>query len=70
MCGFECAAAEELRPGRGNLFRDGKGLGWGFNGARPGDDGQIAAADGGVCTSEADDGVFLLNVAAGQLVGL
>ena len=38
--------------------------------AGAGDDGEIAAADGGVGSREADDGVFFLYVAAGELVGL
>ena len=67
--GFVSAAAEELRAGGGNLLGDGEGLVLSFNGAGTGDDSQIAAADGGVGTGKADDGVFFFYVAAGQLVG-
>ena len=68
--GLVSAAAEELRAGRGHLLGDGEGLFAAFDGAGPGDDGQVAAADGGVGSGKADDGVFFLHVAAGQLVGL
>ncbi len=64
------AAAEELRAGCGDLFGDGKGLLAALDGAWAGDNGEIAAADGGVGSGEADDGVFFFYVAAGELVGL
>ena len=68
--GLVGAAAEELRAGSGDLFGDGEGLLAALDGAGPGDDGQVAAADGGIGAGEADDGVFFLDVAAGELVGL
>ena len=68
--GLEGAAAEELRSGCGDLLGDGEGLFAAFNGAGAGDDGEVAAADGGVGSGEADDGVFFFDVAAGEFVGL
>ena len=41
-----------------------------FDGAGTGDDGEVAAPNGGVGAGEADDGVFFFDIAAGQLVGL
>jgi len=67
---LECAAAEELCTGSGDLFCDAEGLFAALDGAGPGDDGEISAADGGVCTGEGDDGVFVLDVAAGEFVSL
>ena len=64
------AAAEKLRACRGNLFGNGEGLLAALDGAGPGDDGEVAAANGGVGSREADDGVLFLHVAAGKFVGL
>ena len=64
------AAAEELRAGGRYLLGDGEGLFAAFDRARTGDNGQRAAADGGIGAGEADDGVFFLDVAAGEFVGL
>jgi hypothetical protein len=64
------AAAEELRAGGRDLFGNGECLLARFNGARTGDDGEVAAADLRVGSFKADDGVFFFDVAAGQLVGL
>ena len=55
------AAAEELRAGRGHLFRDGEGLVAALDGAGPGDDGNFVAADGRVGVGEAHDGVVFLH---------
>ena len=52
------------------MLGDGEGLFAAFDGAGPGDDGQVAPADGGVGAGEADDGVFFFYVAAGEFVGL
>ncbi len=67
--GLVGAAAEELRAGGGDLLGDGEGLLAALDGAGAGDDGEVASADGGVGAGEADDGVFFLHVAAGELVG-
>ena len=68
--GLVSAAAEKLRAGGGHLLGDGEGLLAALDGAGTGDDGQIAAADGGVGSRKADDGVFFFHVAAGEFVGL
>ena len=55
-----------MRPPVRRWRRPVRGSRW----SRAGDDGQVAAADGGVSSGEADDGVFFLYVAAGEFVGL
>ena len=69
--GLEGAAAEELRARGGDQVGDGVGLLAALDGTGTGDYGHgFAAADGGVCAGEVNDGVFFFDVAAGQLVGL
>ena len=63
------AATEKLRAGGGHFGGDGEGLVASFDGAGPGDDGQVAAADGGAGAGETDDRVFFFHVAAGEFVG-
>ncbi len=66
---LECTAAEELCSRIRHCFCDRKRLLTRLDSARPGDDRQVASANGGVGTGKADDGVFFLGVAAHQLVG-
>ena len=66
------AAAEQAYSRAGNLFGDGHGLGFAFNGARTGNHHDGLAADGNFPggSGNANDGVFLFGIAADQLIGL
>ena len=64
------SAAEELCAGGRNLLGDGEGLFTAFDGAWTTDDGEVASADRGIGSREADDRVFFFNVATCKLVSL
>ena len=64
--GLECAAAEDVGPGRDNRFRDRVHAIRRFDRARAGDHRQIAAAD--LHARDIDDRRLLLALLAGQLV--
>ena len=69
---FVGAAAEEFDAGGLELFSNGEALLFGFDSAGTGDHGDMLAADEDVAgrSGDTDDGVFLLNVAGDELVGL
>ena len=70
--GLVGAAAEEVNTGGLELRGDGKTLVFGFDGARASDHGDVRAADEDVAgrCGDFDDGVFFLDVARNEFVGL
>src|ERR1700728_125297 len=68
--GLVRAPAKELRSGTGDALGDRKRLVVILDGARPRNNRQSRAADGGISAGETDDRVVLLDIAADQLVGL